>query len=73
MANVRKSFRSVFVWSYARGTIQYDIICILILAFIFLVPRSCFVSGYKQRAGTSIQKARIGPSGTIAKKNDTHQ
>jgi hypothetical protein len=32
------------MWSYERGTLQYDIICALILLFIFLVPRSCFVS-----------------------------
>jgi hypothetical protein len=30
------------MWSYERGTLQYDIICALILAFIFLVPPSCF-------------------------------
>jgi hypothetical protein len=34
--------RHVFLWAYERGTIQYDIICILILAFIFFVPPSCF-------------------------------
>ena len=32
------------IWTHERGTLQYDIICALILAFIFLVPRSCFVS-----------------------------
>lgn len=37
-------FRSILVWSFDRGTLQYDIICALILAFIFLVPRSCLVS-----------------------------
>ena len=33
------------IWSHKRGTIQYDIICIIILAFIFLIPRGCFVRG----------------------------
>ena len=37
----------ILVWSYERGTIQYDVICILILAFVFLVPPACFV---KKRA-----------------------
>ena len=36
-------FRKILVWSYERETIQYDIICGLILAFIFFVPRSCFI------------------------------
>ncbi|MDR3677403.1 MAG: hypothetical protein P4N24_18090 [Acidobacteriota bacterium] len=33
--------RSIF-WSYQRGTWQYDIIVIAILAFIFLSPRAWF-------------------------------
>ncbi len=36
-------FRKILVWSFERGTIQYDIICGLLLAFIFFVPRSCFI------------------------------
>ena len=31
--------RAVF-WSYERGSWQYDIICAVILAFIFLTPRT---------------------------------
>lgn len=33
--------RSIF-WSYERGSWQYDIICLLILAFIFITPSSWF-------------------------------
>jgi len=33
--------RSIF-WSYERGSWQYDVICVVILAFIFLSPRSWF-------------------------------
>jgi hypothetical protein len=33
--------RAIF-WSYERGSWQYDIICVLILAFIFLTPVSWF-------------------------------
>lgn len=33
--------RSLF-WVYERGSWQYDIICAVILAFIFLTPRSFF-------------------------------
>src|SRR6266404_439417 len=35
--------RSLF-WTYKRGTWQYDLIVIVNLAFIFLTPRSWFVS-----------------------------
>ncbi len=44
MSIIPKAIKAVLVWSYNRGTIQYDIICILILAFVFLVPPSCFVA-----------------------------
>jgi hypothetical protein len=33
--------RDIFFWTYGRGTIPYDILCGLILAFVFFVPRSC--------------------------------
>jgi hypothetical protein len=42
MSRIGRITKSILVWSYERGTIQYDIICALILAFIFLVPQSCF-------------------------------
>lgn len=43
MAKFGGTLRNVLVWTYSRGTIPYDIICALILLFIFLTPRSCFV------------------------------
>jgi len=30
------------LWSFERGSVQYDVICVIILAFIFLAPRSAF-------------------------------
>jgi len=42
---MKKSSGRFLIWSYRRGSIQYDIICVLILAFIFLLPRGCFVRG----------------------------
>jgi hypothetical protein len=59
MSSFRRIIRNIFVWSYDRGTIQYDIICALILAFIFFVPRSCFVTKGAGKAQASIQNTRI--------------
>lgn len=42
MNKSRPVTQKIFVWTYERGTLPYDIICILILAFIFFVPPSCF-------------------------------
>ncbi|HYK92014.1 MAG TPA: hypothetical protein VE398_24820 [Acidobacteriota bacterium] len=43
--------QNLLIWSYDRGTLQYDIICALILAFIFFVPPSCFAP--KKKPGIS--------------------
>ena len=34
--------RSVVLWGFARNTWQYDVLCLLILAFIFLTPKQWF-------------------------------
>jgi len=43
MGKVGDIARKILIWSYERGSLQYDIICALILAFIFFVPPICFV------------------------------
>ena len=30
------------LWSFERGSIQYDVICLVILAFIFITPPTLF-------------------------------
>ena len=30
------------LWTFERGSLQWDILCLLILAFIFLLPRDTF-------------------------------
>jgi hypothetical protein len=49
----------ILVWSYERGTLQYDILCALILLFIFAVPRSCFRSKHslQQQPQASTERA----------------
>ena len=42
MGKAGRFARDVFFWSFQRGTLPYDILCGLILAFIIFVPRSCF-------------------------------
>src|SRR5581483_8736310 len=41
-ARIRRGFVQTIFWAYERGTWQYDLIVIAILAFIFLTPRSLF-------------------------------
>jgi hypothetical protein len=30
------------LWSFERGSVQYDVICVVILAFIFIMPPAFF-------------------------------
>ena len=41
-AGTRQSLANVIFWAYTRGSKPYDLIVILILAFIFLTPRAWF-------------------------------
>ena len=36
------TIKKFFLWNYARNTWQWDILCVLILVFIFLTPKSWF-------------------------------
>jgi hypothetical protein len=38
------TLKKVLFWSYERGSWQYDLLCALILAFIFLSPNELFRS-----------------------------
>ena len=44
MKIVLTTLKKVLFWSYERGTWQYDIMCVLILAFIFFGPNEVFHS-----------------------------
>ena len=36
------TMKKILFWCYDRGTWQYDLLCVLILAFIFLAPNWIF-------------------------------
>ena len=37
--------KKVILWSYGRTTWQYDVLCVCILAFVFLTPKGWFERG----------------------------
>jgi hypothetical protein len=39
------TLKKIFFWNYARNTWQWDILCVVILVFIFLTPKSWFSGG----------------------------
>jgi hypothetical protein len=62
MKIILTTFKKILFWSYDRGSWQYDVMCVLILAFIFLSPNKIF----RGRATASqppliVRSAEIGP------------
>jgi hypothetical protein len=52
MTNPIKNF---ILWTHERGTWQYDVFCLLIIAFIFLTPKEWF----EKRERLATQTARL--------------
>jgi hypothetical protein len=42
MTIIFTTLKKILFWCYERGTWQYDLMCVLILAFIFLAPNWIF-------------------------------
>ena len=57
--------RKLFFWNYARNTWQWDLLCVVILIFIFLTPKSWFENserrGYAAHQNPTASKVLISP------------
>ena len=42
--------KKLFFWNYARNTWQWDVLCVVILIFIFLTPKSWFENSERRRS-----------------------
>ena len=49
--------RKLFFWNYARNTWQWDVLCVVILIFIFLTPKSWFENS--ERRGSLAHQSPI--------------
>jgi hypothetical protein len=60
LENVRGLFttlKKIFFWNYARNSWQWDLLCVVILIFIFLTPKSWFSSG--ERALSMVHQSPV--------------
>ena len=58
-------FKRIILWDYSRGTWQYDVLCLLIIAFIFLTPKTWFDRREKlatQTAGATVKSESFLPA-----------
>ena len=59
MKIILATLKKTLFWSYDRGSWQYDVMCVVILGFIFFVPNSVFT----QRAASPalvIRRVELG-------------
>jgi hypothetical protein len=60
MKIILSTLKKILFWSYERGTWPYDVMCVLILAFIFLSPNGIFQSRLSATP-VIVRSAEIGP------------
>ena len=44
MRGLTTTLKKIFFWNYPRNTWQWDLLCVVILIFIFLTPKKWFAS-----------------------------
>ena len=60
MRGLTATLKKIFFWNYARNTWQWDLLCVVILIFIFLTPKSWF-DGSERPRNTLHQTVILGP------------
>ena len=65
MGFISDTAKKIAFWNYSRTSWQWDVLCVLILAFIFLTPKSWFISH------PAIQTARIMAADVVDKRKDS--
>ena len=57
MRGLLTTLKKIFFWNYPRNTWQWDLLCVVILIFIFLTPKSWFTSG--ERAQGTVHQSPV--------------
>jgi len=64
-ASLLSVLRKIFFWTYARNTWQWDVLCVLILIFIFGAPKSWFENGERRglhgHQSPAVSTVLVGP------------
>jgi hypothetical protein len=70
------TLKKIFFWNYARNTWQWDLLCVVILIFIFLTPKGWLDNGERPRLiahqSLNAQTVWLSPE-TIANEGDREQ
>lgn len=60
--------RNIILWNHERGTWQYDVFCLLIIAFIFLTPKPWFAGSKKKATPRMLSSVQVGDFSASEKK-----
>jgi hypothetical protein len=70
------ALKKLLFWNYARNTWQWDVLCVVILIFIFLTPKSWFENSERRRSyahqNPAVTTVLVGPE-LIANAQDRGQ
>lgn len=64
--------KKIFFWNYERNTWQWDVLCVLILVFIFLTPKSWFPVGERPEEKWHQRTLLLSPE-SVANETDRTQ
>ena len=67
MGFISDTAKKIVFWNYSRTSWQWDVLCVLILCFIFLTPKSWFVST------PPIETATIWVSDLVGRQEDKQE
>src|SRR3982074_942993 len=61
MSFVSNTTKKIAFWTYPRTSWQWDVLCVLILVFIFLTPKSWFENSEYQRTHLAQTTILVSP------------
>ncbi len=59
MSFLSNTARKIVFWNYSRTSWQWDVLCVLILVFIFLTPKSWFENSEFRRQRTVVISTEV--------------
>lgn len=59
MGGLANAAKKIVFWNYSRTSWQWDVLCVLILVFIFLTPKSWFENSEFRRQKTLMISAQV--------------
>ncbi len=57
--SLSNTVKKIVFWNYSRTSWQWDVLCVLILVFIFLTPKSWFENSEFRRQKTVVISAEV--------------